>query len=375
MITGKLGLDDVDALQRGASLLGSGGGGDSHLSALWLSTELASGAEARLIGIDELEQGWVLVLCAFGSTASVAIEKLPAGDELRRCVSTAERQLGVEVDAIGVVEIGGSNALVPFIAAAQTGKPVVDGDLMGRAFSRLDQTVFTAAELTGAWVSAEAHGAAVIVDGVDARTAERVMRGALTGLGGWAVLAYPPIPAQIYRDVALPGTVAEVIGLGRRHREGEAVGDDGNALAERLGGNFLGQGTVLEVYRYEGRAFASGSVAVQTVDEHVLTRPLGSASDHPPVLRVEMQNEYSMVLRDGEVVVTTPDVICVLDAHTLRPIQTGQVRRGHEVAVLTLPVPDRLWQQDILARIGPRAHGVDVDPVRAQVSPPRRPTR
>lgn len=358
-MTAKLGAADVDSLQRGASLLGSGGGGDAHLSGLWLSKELATGDAVPVIGIDELDRGWVLVMCAFGSTASVAIEKLPAGEELRRCVATAEHQLGAVVDAIGVVEIGGSNALIPFIAAAQTGKPVVDGDLMGRAFSRLDQTVVPADELTGTWVTAEARGAAVIVDGVDARIAERVMRGALTGLGGWAVLAYPPIPARMYRRVALPGTVTDALTLGHRHRAGVGAGDDGDALAERLGGDFLGQGTVLEVYRYEGDTFASGSVAVRAVDGR-------------HVLRVEMQNEYSMVLRDGEVVATTPDIICLLDAHSLRPIQTGQVRRGHEVMVLTLPVPDRLWDPDLLPRFGPRAHGMDADPVRRYADRSRR---
>jgi hypothetical protein len=351
VIVEKLSIEDVEPLQRGANLLGSGGGGDVALSALWLRTELGSGAEVSTADVGELDQGWVLVMCAFGSSASVAIEKLPAGDELRRCVDMAERQLGSTVDAIGVLEIGGSNALIPFIAAAQTGKPVVDGDLMGRAFSRLDQTVVPAADLVGAWVSAEAHGAAVVVDGVDPQTAERVLRGALTGLGGWAVLAYPPIPASAYRRVALPGTVAAAIRLGRHHQTGVAAGDDGPTLADRLGGAFLGQGTVLEVYRYPGRTYASGSVAVQTVDGR-------------RVLRVEMQNEYSMVLLDGEVVATTPDVICLLDAHNLQPIQTGQVRRGHEVVILTLPVPDRLWQPEILPGVGPRAHGLDAEPVR-----------
>ena len=347
-----LGPDDVDPLRRGASLLGSGGGGDAQLSGLWLAKELADGGRIRMIGTDELDDGWVLTLCAAGSTASVAVEKLPAGDELSRCVGMAENYLGVTIDAIGLLEIGGSNALFPFIAAVQTGKPVVDGDLMGRAFSRLDQTVAARDDLFGAWVCAEAHGAAMVVDGVDAHTAERVLRGALTGLGGWAALAYPAMTAAKYREVALAGTVTAAVELGRRHRIGTEAGDDGEALAGRLGGVFLGQGTVLEVYRYTGKAFASGSVAVRTADGH-------------HVLRVEMQNEYTMVLYDGEVVATTPDVVCVLDAHTLQAIQTSQVRRGHEVVILTLPVPDRLWQQDILHRFAPRAHGLDADPRRS----------
>jgi len=344
--------DDVDALQWGANLLGSGGGGHPRLGALWLTRELARGADVEVIGIDAISEGWVLPVAAAGSTASVAVEKLPAGDELGRCVAVAERYLGVRIDAIGVLEVGGSNALFPFIAAAQTGRPVVDADLMGRAFSRLDQTVVGCGpELTGAWVSAEAHGAAMVIDGVDPRAAERVMRGALTGLGGWAALAYPPLRLSTYRRVARAGTVGAAIRLGRQHREAAAAGAAGDVLAGRLGGEHLGQGTVLEVHRYTGRRFASGTVAVRTTDGR-------------RVLRVEMQNEYTMVLRDGEVVATTPDVICLLDTHSRQVIQTGQVRRGHEVDVLTLPVPDRLWDPDVLTRVAPRAYGLDAEPVR-----------
>ncbi|GAA4531607.1 DUF917 domain-containing protein [Amycolatopsis samaneae] len=347
-----LSVDDVDALRWGASLLGSGGGGEPRLGALWLAREMSGGAGVEVVAVDTLAEGWVLTVAVAGSTASVGIEKLPAGDELRRCVTVAERYHGVHIDAIGVVEVGGSNALFPFIAAAQTGKPVVDADLMGRAFSRLDQTVMDPGpDLTGAWVCAEAHGAAMVIDGVEPRTAERVMRGALTGLGGWAALAYPPLSAETYRRVALRGTVRAAIGLGRRYRAGAAAGLDGPELAERLGAEHLGQGTVLEVYRYPGKGFGNGSVAVRT-------------TDGAQVLRVEMQNEYAMVLRDGEVVATTPDVICLLDTHSLQVIQTGEVRRGHEVVLLALPVPDRLWHPDILPRVAPRAFGLDADPVR-----------
>ncbi|MFD9888146.1 DUF917 domain-containing protein [Amycolatopsis sp. NPDC059027] len=345
-----LSVDDVDALRWGASLLGSGGGGEPRLGALWLNREMAGGARVEVVAVDTLAEGWVLTVAVAGSTASVGIEKLPAGDELSRCVAVAEKYHGVHIDAIGVVEVGGSNALFPFIAAVQTGKPVVDADLMGRAFSRLDQTVMEPG-LTGAWVCAEAHGAAMVVDGVDPRTAERVMRGALTGLGGWAALAYPPLSAETYRRIALRGTVWAAIRLGRRYRAGADAGLDGPELAERLGADHLGQGTVLEVHRYAGKGFSSGSVALRT-------------TDGKQVLRVEMQNEYAMVLRDGEVVATTPDVICLLDTHSLQVIQTGEVRRGHEVVVLALPVPDRLWHPDILPRVEPRAYGLDAEPVR-----------
>ncbi|GDY32269.1 DUF917 domain-containing protein [Gandjariella thermophila] len=353
----RLAGDDVEALERGASLLGSGGGGHPRLGALWLNRELAGGAEVRVVGVDSLT-GWVLPVAAAGSTASVAVEKLSAGDELRRCVEVAEQHLGIEVDTIGVLAIGGGNALFPFIAAAQTGKPVPDADLTGRAFSGLEQTVVGCGpEFTGTWVSAEAHGAAMVIDGAGPPAAERVMRGALAGLGGWAALAYPPLPADTFRRLALAGTVSHALRLGHQHRQAAQAAEDGATLARRLGGEHLGRGTVLEVHRGSGGKYAGGSVAMRSPDGDGL-------------FRVEMGDEYTMVLRDGEVVATTPDVICLLDTHRRQVIPTGQVRRGHEVDILLLPVPDRLWHADVLPRLAPRAYGLDADPVRYRAGGP-----
>ncbi|GDY28487.1 DUF917 domain-containing protein [Gandjariella thermophila] len=344
-----LSLDDVEALHWGANLLGSGGGGP-RLGALLVSTALTNGAAARLVTVDALSGGWVLPVAVVGSSASVGAEKLPAGDEWRRAVQVAERHLGATVDAIAVPLIGGATTLYPFLAATQTGKPVVDADLSGRACSRLDQTV-VGAELRGTWVFADAHGTAVILHGADARLAERVIRGAVAGLGGWAAVACPPLRAETFRTQALTGSVSQAITLGGRYLAGIAARDDGKALAARLGGHHLGQGTVLEVRRFAGPTFARGSVGIR-------------ATDQRRVLRVEMQNEFAMVMCDGEVVATAPDVICLLDVHSRQVIQTGQVRRGHEVDVFVLPVPDRLWQPDVLDRVAPRAYGLETHPVR-----------
>ncbi|MFF7140058.1 MULTISPECIES: S-methyl thiohydantoin desulfurase domain-containing protein [Streptomyces] len=42
--------------------------------------------------------------------------------------------------AVGVIEIGGLNAVAAVLAAARLGAPVLDGDLMGRAFPRINRT-------------------------------------------------------------------------------------------------------------------------------------------------------------------------------------------------------------------------------------------
>ncbi|QEV38787.1 DUF917 family protein [Streptomyces nodosus] len=42
--------------------------------------------------------------------------------------------------AVGVIDIGGLNAVAAVLAAARLGAPVLDGDLMGRAFPRINRT-------------------------------------------------------------------------------------------------------------------------------------------------------------------------------------------------------------------------------------------
>src|SRR5260370_1706676 len=54
---------------------------------------------------------------------------------------------GCRFDAVMSLEIGGGNAIQPFMAAAVLGLPVVDADCMGRAFPEAQMTSFAIADL------------------------------------------------------------------------------------------------------------------------------------------------------------------------------------------------------------------------------------
>ena len=67
---------------------------------------------------------------------TVSLELLPSVDEASKVLDRYEKLVGRPITAVASFEIGGGNSLMPLMAAAVRGLPVVDGDGMGRAFPR-----------------------------------------------------------------------------------------------------------------------------------------------------------------------------------------------------------------------------------------------
>lgn len=127
-------------------------------------------------------------------------------------------------------------------------------------------------------------------------------------------------------------------------------------VAEALDGRLLGCGRVEEVARYGvQQAFGRGNLCVVDAESRA-------------VIRIETENEYLMAMVDGEPVVSTPDLVCVLDRRTLQPIAVDTIRTGDEVLVLALPGPEWWRHDERLGHVGPRAFGLTCDPLLLEAS-------
>ena len=170
-------------------------------------------------------------------------------------------------------------------------------------------------------------GELVVIDAGDAVTAERLARGTLAALGGWAGTACFPMTVAEARRAGLCGGLERTLALGRAV-EGARDGPD---LAARAGARLLGEGRVLAVSRAD----------VHGPRGWALVEP---ADDVEATLRIEFQTEYLVAALDGEVIATTPDLIVVAAVHGLSPIACEALRRGDEVVVLALDV-DPAWKE------------------------------
>ncbi len=73
------------------------------------------------------------------------------------------------------------------------------------------------------------------------------------------------------------------------------------------------------------------------------------------------QNENLAAYRNGELLATTPDLICLVDAAAFLPITTDQLRYGKRVLMISMPC-NPLWRTPGgLELVGPRYFGLDCD--------------
>ena len=350
---------DVAALERGVALLGSGGGGDTVTAAVLLRRLLSDGRSLFVRPAGELPpDARVVPIGVVGATAAFT-EKLPGGGEFAAAVAAVERWTGERADALMSIEIGGLNGLLPLVVADQLGRGYVDADLSGRGLPRLDQFSVAA---TGRGVApaalAEPGGQVVVLAAGSDAVIERGTRAFLAGSGGWAAFALAPIPAGELAECSVPGTTSGALELGRRVlAAGESPPRD--ALEAALAGSVPARGRVLEVARHLGPGqhgspgFGRGSVTL---------------ADHRDgaLLRLEMENEYLLALRDGEPVASTPDVLSVLDHRTGVPVSCDAIRAGVEVDVVRLAAAPFWTDPRWLPVVRPRAYGIDCDPVGAE---------
>jgi len=362
-VTGvRLGAEDVDAFLTGLTLLGSGGGGDPYTYRHALRTALADSALV-LHDPEELGDAPVVPVGMLGGTRMLT-EKLPSGQEIPAALRALTRWVGIEPAALMPFEAAGLNGALAVATAVQLGMPLVDADLMGRALPRADQ--FTRAVDGGAVTPAamsDPGGQTMLVTSATAHGLERIARSFVAQGGGWAGFAMMPAPARdALRDCCLGG-LGRALRLGRAHRDLPDKPDP-ELVATALGGQLLGIGRAADINRLPSSSFGRASITV-----------LGRGG---AVLRLEAENEFLLVLRDGEPVASCPDLICVLDRRTATPIAVDSLRPGDDLIIVVLPGPD-WWRAtpERLRRVDPRAFGLGCDavllPTPAPVPPAPRP--
>ena len=289
---------------------------------------------------------------------TVMIEKIPEGMEAVRALRAEERRLGRKADATSPIECGGVNSQIPFVAAARTRLPVVDGDGMGRAFPELQMETFHVYGVSGTpAVVADERGALTTIETSDNYQLEWIARGVTIRMGGHAMLVDYPMSGADFKRTAVRGTVSMGIALGEAvvgaHKRGihpvEAVCA---ATRDTIYGRGipLFEGKVVDVERRTREGFAVGNSVLQ-----------GLGGSKGSELKISFQNENLVAVKDGKTIASVPDLICLLDSERATAITTERLRYGQRVTVIGIPTPEIMRTEKALRVWGPRAFGYDED--------------
>ncbi|NTJ67912.1 DUF917 domain-containing protein [Agrobacterium rhizogenes] len=341
--------EDLDALEIGAGILGTGGGGNPYQGKLLVLEAMKAGYEMKVLATDAIEPDALCMSIGGIGAPVVGVERIREGREGLRCLRAMEELIRTPIDAIVCEEIGGANSMNPLVTAALGGLPILDCDGMGRAFPEMQMTTFSIyGHSSTPSVMCDLHGNAVIFShAVSEVWHERMARACVVAQGGGAMLATAPMQAHYVHQYGIPKSFTKAIALGEAViRARKAQEDPIAAVCALEGGRRVFNGKITDLKRHLRGGFVVGDMELAGFDDCA-----------GQMANVAIQNEFLVFRRDGVIEVCVPDLIVLLDVDTGYPITTEMLRYGQRVAVVAIPCHELLRSARALDVVGPAAFG------------------
>ncbi|GKZ85104.1 hypothetical protein AnigIFM56816_010868 [Aspergillus niger] len=339
---------DLEFIATGTGVLGTGGGGPSYLQYLqcldWLQSSEAKG-RMRVVPPDRMNDSGVCVFGSWYGAPSVSGERIPAKVELTTAIDHAVRLSGyTHFDGIIADEIGGGNGMSTFPTSAYYDIPVLDGDLMGRAYPTMEH--------------AESN-----------RRVEELLRCQCVNLGISTAVAAVPLTFDIVKKYCVPNTVSQAWYLGRAiHRARRSKTDIIKAIFETTPGKLLYSGKIIDVKRDVSRGYTVGQCTISPLAGEERQNMENHVSTETRHLIIPFQNEFLYAAyidpanpTSPQVICTVPDLISVLGQDG-EAIGSQELRYGLRVNVIGMAAHP-LWTGDErgLRVGGPQGFGLDME--------------
>jgi hypothetical protein len=343
---------NLDDLAIGAAVLGTGGGGDPYIGKLLAQSAIRQHGPVKLLSLDEIGDDDLIVPSAMMGAPTVMVEKIPNGKEIVAAFKAVSSYIKKPIAATMSIEAGGLNSVMPISVAAEMGLPMVDCDGMGRAFPEIQMVTHTIFGVSATPMAiADEKGNVALINTIDNRWTERFSRSITIDMGGSALIALYAATGKQLKELAVANTITFAEQIGRTVRQARQTETNPVEAIRRITNGFLAfKGKVVDLQRRTVGGFARGEAHLDGIDEYAGSR-----------LEINFQNEHLVAIRDGQYIVTVPDLIAVLDVDTGEPITTEAMRYGFRVAVIGMPCDPRWRQPKGLELVGPRYFGYDVD--------------
>jgi uncharacterized protein len=348
--------DAVDILV-GCTILGTGGGGSLQSGIDAVKKTFEAGNSINMIDFDEIEDNAYYINPYYCGTVTPENETNEDENELSSAITALEEFMNVNFEGVVSIEYGGGNTAQAMVAAAQTGKYIVDADAAGRAVPELQfSTYYITNQPIYPFSIATKHGDAVIFTKVqsDAR-AEILSRMMAVVTDNSVGIADHPIKGKELKKSVIPNALSYAGKVGKIQRESREKGlDPISEIIKFCNGKVLFNGVVDEnnTNWQIKDGFTVGTIGVRDKD-------ISSNSK----LKIWYKNENMIAWLNDEVILTCPDLICVLNSYTGYPITNPNCKPGENVTILGFKAHD-LWKTEKgMSILNPNFFGFDIDPV------------
>ena len=281
-------------------------------------------------------------------------EKGIGGGEYQTLYNMVSQFFGKKIYAFMPIEAGGVNSMLPIAACARLGLPLVDCDGMGRAFPELQMVTFTIGGMSATPMAlTDEKGNSVIFETITNKWTEELARAVTMSCGGSVSVSLYPMTGAQMKAYSVKNIVTRSQKLGEAIRTVKNCADDVTPEEHFLQfseGYKLFKGKIADVLRETRGAFNFGKVMLEGI---------GECKGHQAY--VEFQNENLTATVDGEILATTPDLICLVDTETFTPVTTDALKYGKRVLVVGLKCFE-MWRTPAgIDLVGPRYFGCDTD--------------
>ncbi len=349
-----IGIQEIEDIALGAALLGAGGGGDPYVGKLVAMGAVKECGPVTLLDPEEVPDDALIVPIAMMGAPTVLGEKGIGGSEYQTLYNMVSQFFGKKIYAFMPIEAGGVNSMLPIAACARLGLPLVDCDGMGRAFPELQMVTFTIGGMSATPMAlTDEKGNSVIFETITNKWTEELARAVTMSCGGSVSVSLYPMTGAQMKAYSVKNIVTRSQKLGEAIRTVKNCADDVTPEEHFLQfseGYKLFKGKIADVLRETRGAFNFGKVVLEGI---------GECKGHQAY--VEFQNENLTATVDGEILATTPDLICLVDTETFTPVTTDALKYGKRVLVVGLKCFE-MWRTPAgIDLVGPRYFGCDTD--------------
>ncbi|CAH1542593.1 conserved hypothetical protein [Vibrio owensii] len=354
----------IDDIALGATVLGTGGGGDPYSGALMAKVAIVNAKKpVELIALENIPDEWMTVPSSMIGAPTVSIEKINSRDQMLVAFEAMEQALGEQIQATFPIEVGGFNSLIPILVAAQKGIPVIDCDAMGRAFPESQMVTFYLDGLPSAPNTlADEKGNVVTLYPIDGVWSEKFARPITEQMGGSAAMCDYPMRGETLKRSALSATLTQARKIGEAIRHANEIGESGlEAVLNIVGGHKIISGKIVDIERNTSGGFVTGGVTIEKLHRND-TGSVDSVYVHfQNELLVAHKGSNASELSNGSLLACTPDLISILDHETGHPITTEQLRYGQRIDLIAYPCNAKWRTEKGIEVAGPGYFGYDVE--------------